>query len=186
MIFQGTPFASILSMARTSETLVASNVHPVLVLVSEIRPEPSAVFTTQKETEIDSLAVQQHAAIRQIPALGLVFFVRKRESGLVLDRIGIGRDQNVDICVRNNKMSRYHAFFSMTPENDWMITDANSKNGSRVGGTRLAAGASCVLPETTSISLGGVQFSFYLPANFITLCQSFLSRDSNPASGGES
>jgi hypothetical protein len=167
-------------MFRTSEALIANNVHPVLVLVSEIPPEPSAGFAAQSATEMESLGVHQHAALRQTPALGLVFFVRKRESGLVLDRIGIGRDPNADICVPNNKMSRYHAFFSMTPQNEWMITDANSKNGSRVGGTRLAAGDSCVLPEATLITLGGVEFSFYLPAKFAALCRSFVLRDSTP------
>jgi hypothetical protein len=178
MILQGTPFASVISAFRASETLITNNVHPVLVLVSEIPPEPSAGFAAQASTEIESLGLYQNMALRQAPALGLVFLVRKQKSGLVRDRIGIGRDPNADIWIPSNKMSRYHAFFSMTPQNDWMITDANSKNGSRIGGTRLAAGESCVLPEATSITLGGVEFNFYLPAKFVAHCRSFLSSDS--------
>jgi hypothetical protein len=174
LIAQATPFASILSMARNSTALVTSNVHPVLVLASEITTEASNSFVTEQATEIGSIAFLQKEALGKIPQHGLVYFVRKRESGFVRERIGIGRDGNADICIPSQKISRYHAFFSVTPENDWTITDANSKNGSRVAGSRLAAGAPCVLRETASITLGGIEFRFYLPEEFIALCRSFL------------
>jgi hypothetical protein len=176
MIRQATPFAAIVSAARASETLLTNHVHPVLVLVSEIASDASS--PTHQVTEVDSLYIQQTQALRKIPAHGLVFVLRKRDSGLVRDRVGIGRDPNADISIPNTKMSRYHAYFSITPRNEWYITDANSKNGSVVGGSRLAAGASYLLPETTTLTLGGIEFNFYLPAPFITLCRRFLEMPS--------
>lgn len=94
MIMQGTPFASIVAMARNSISLITDNVHPVLILVSKIPSGSSDPFTTQV-TEIDSLAIHQNDALRQTPAHGLVYLVRKRQTGVVLDRIGIGRDHNI-------------------------------------------------------------------------------------------
>jgi pSer/pThr/pTyr-binding forkhead associated (FHA) protein len=178
MILQGTPFASILAMMRTSPTLIHTNVYPVLVLVSDMPNElPAKGIVTHQATELDSLAFHQNEALRQTPAHGLVYFVRKRGAGLVRDRIGIGRDHNADICVPSPRMSRYHAFFGTGSGTDWMITDANSKNGSRVNGIRIGAGTSSMLSETTSIALGSIEFGFYLPAHFLALCKSFLMGD---------
>ncbi|HRI70956.1 MAG TPA: FHA domain-containing protein, partial [Polyangium sp.] len=155
-----------------------NNSDPVLVLVSEIPMDaPRGHLGPQQATELDSLAFHQNEALRQAPAHGLVFFVRKRGSGLVRDRIGIGRDHNADICVASPRISRYHAFFSVDARHAWTITDANSKNGSSIAGLRLAAGAARTLANEASIMLGGIEFCFYLPEEFVAHCSHFLHGD---------
>jgi hypothetical protein len=161
-------------MARNSAALIINNTHPVLVLTAEISSESSNPFTTEQITEMGSISLLQNNGLGKIPEQGLVYFVRKRESGFVRERIGIGRDPNADICIPSPKISRYHAFFSVTADNEWTITDANSKNGSRVAGNRLAAGASCVLASSASITLGGIDLTFYLPEEFRALCSPLL------------
>jgi hypothetical protein len=76
-------------------------------------------------------------------------------------------------------MSRYHAFFSKPSGPNWVLTDANSKNGTSIEGNRLAGGASCVLPEATLIAMGGIEFAFYLPEKFAAFCRSFGVADSD-------
>jgi hypothetical protein len=178
MIEQGTPFAAIVATARTSDTFTDLIKEPVLVMVSQVPTEAGLGFATRNASDMDALSMRQTEALRQTPLRGLVFFLRKRESGIFSDKIGLGRTRNVDICIPNSQISKYHAFFSLNGDNVWTITDADSKNGTRVGDQRLVAGVAKGLQSERKIIAGGLEFIFYLPADFLPCCRKATKSDS--------
>jgi hypothetical protein len=180
MLEQGTPFSSLLAMARgTGGALVEEIKVPVLVMVSEVPLQATTDFETRHASDVDGLSLRQTEALRQTPSRGLVYFLRKRESGVFTDKIGVGRTRNVDICIPNSQISKYHAFFSRSGDSGWTITDADSKNGTRVGAERLTVGVAKTLQNDTKIVAGGIEFIFYLPADFIFLCRSSFGSENS-------
>lgn len=175
MLDQGTPFAEIVAMARGSGSTLADQIKsPVLVMISEVPLEAALGYETRHASDVETLSLRQTEALRQTPARGLVYFVRKREAGIFTDKIGLGRTRNVDICIPNSQISKYHAFFSRSGENGWTLTDADSKNGTRVGDERLAVGVPKVLQNDRKIVAGGLEFIFYMPGDFVNLCRNSL------------
>lgn len=175
MFEQGTPFAAIVAAGRGSGSALADAIKvPVLVMVSEVPMDAPLGFETRHASDVEALSIRQAEALRQTPSRGLVYFLRKREAGIFTDKIGLGRTRNVDICVPNSQISKYHAFFSRSSDGGWTITDADSKNGTRVGQERLAVGAPKELQNDKKIFAGGLEFIFYLPGDFVILCRNSL------------
>lgn len=48
----------------------------------------------------------------------------------------VGRAMDMDLCLRHPWISTYHCTFTQD-EDDWMVVDANSRNGLRVNGERV-------------------------------------------------
>lgn len=184
MIEQGTPFATIAAMVRTAGKPVAEIIQePVLVMVTEVPSLPVMGVSTKQVHDMDILSLRQTEALRQAPSHGLVFFLRKREAGIFTDKIGLGRTRNVDLFIPSVQISQYHAFFSLNSSNTWTITDADSRNGTRVEGERLVAGVAKPLHSGNRILAGGIEFIFYLPAEFVALCRNLVEFDTPPPRG---
>jgi hypothetical protein len=100
-----------------------------------------------------------------------VFAVVKRKGGAFQDRIGVGRARNVDIPIPDARISKYHGFFSRTEDGaGWQFTDAGSKNGSSIQGTKLEARKAVLLHNATEIAFGSFRFRFYSEGGFAELC----------------
>lgn len=54
------------------------------------------------------------------------------------DRISIGRALNKDIVLRHASISKFHAYFQLDAPNLCSLSDAGSKNGTLLNGTRIA------------------------------------------------
>lgn len=65
--------------------------------------------------------------------------VRKRTDvdAVFGERISIGRAMNKDIVFRHASISKFHAYFQLTDPDRCTVSDAGSKNGTMVNGTRL-------------------------------------------------
>jgi hypothetical protein len=66
--------------------------------------------------------------------------VAKSGSNPWSDRILVGRASNNDIVLRNDRISKLHAWFQVTPRGGWRVFDARSANGTRVDGVAVPPG----------------------------------------------
>jgi hypothetical protein len=56
------------------------------------------------------------------------------------DRVLVGRASNNDIVLRNDRISKLHAYFQCGARGIWRLYDAKSANGTRVDGVPIPAG----------------------------------------------
>lgn len=66
--------------------------------------------------------------------------LRKRTGGdaLYMDRISVGRARNKDIVLRHQSVSKFHCWFEVDDTGAFYVTDAGSKNSTKVGVNVLA------------------------------------------------
>jgi len=55
-------------------------------------------------------------------------------SGVMPDRITVGRTRNHDIMLRHSSVSKFHAWFEMAPSGALSLADAGSKNHTTING----------------------------------------------------
>jgi hypothetical protein len=56
------------------------------------------------------------------------------------DRVLVGRASNNDIVLRNDRISKLHAYFQLGARGIWRVFDAKSANGTRVDGVPVPPG----------------------------------------------
>ncbi len=94
----------------------------------------------------------------------LLFEVRKRPANASLD-VTLGRMPGNDIVIEDNTVSRTHACFRMEPHTGlWTITDAESHNGTFLGGVLIVPGRPMPLFDRAALRFGDVEVAF-LQAN---------------------
>lgn len=81
---------------------------------------------------------------------------RAREVTGELDRISIGRGFDNDVVIPDQAVSKTHAFFSQNDAGEMFIADAGSRNGTLIGGRKLAAGKMLPVDFGEPILLGGL------------------------------
>jgi hypothetical protein len=69
-----------------------------------------------------------------------VYPLAKSGSNPWSDRILVGRASNNDIVLRNDRISKLHAYFQCGARGVWRLYDAKSANGTRVDGVAVPAG----------------------------------------------
>lgn len=69
-----------------------------------------------------------------------LYAVAKSGSNPWADRVLVGRASNNDIVLRNDRISKLHAYFQMSARGVWRVFDAKSANGTRVDGDLVPAG----------------------------------------------
>lgn len=145
--------------------------HPVLVARENLETETEASFHTAFMSRTQFLAEMQKASGSgpderpQIRA-GEVRLVRKAAGAAFADRVGVGRARNADVWLPNPRVSKYHAYFSGTPEAGYTLTDADSRNGTWVDGEKLAPRTPVPLAEGSEVVFGPHRFTFYTPLGF--------------------
>ncbi len=105
----------------------------------------------------------------------LVYEVRKRGHKLNPFTFGVtvGRVDNNDIPIEDRSVSRFHAFLQESKKG-WVLSDAESKNGTFLEGKRLQKGEKVVLKDGATIRFGEVEVRFYLPDSFTALVKRML------------
>ncbi len=144
---------------------------PVLVARENLETETEASFHTAFMSRTQFLAEMQKAGAApaddrpQIRA-GEVRFIRKAAGAAFADRVGVGRARNADVWLPNPRVSKYHAYFSGTPEAGYTLTDAESRNGTWVDGHKLTARTPVPLADGSEVVFGPHRFTFYTPVGF--------------------
>jgi len=71
-----------------------------------------------------------------------------------LERLSVGRARNKDVVLRNPSVSKFHAWFEVDEIGAFHVTDAGSKNGTRVNGRSLAPRERTQVDSGDSIQFG--------------------------------
>jgi len=96
----------------------------------------------------------------------LIAPVRKRgESNAFSSMVTLGRAANNDLVLSNSNVSKFHAYLRQMGEK-WMLSDANSRNGTELDGKRIPAERPFPLRSGARIRLATlVTLQFLLPAD---------------------
>jgi len=82
--------------------------------------------------------------------------------------ITVGRTPNNDVCVPDESVSRFHAFFQKDEKSDlWTVVDVGSKNGTLAGGKKLEPNRPHYLEARELIVFGSVPLLFLVPETFL-------------------
>lgn len=129
---------------RAGDTELASGLGAAVIhdgTSTPVQPVGSMEFHTVVQTSSEQLiAPRQSAAPEAELARRLVdgghFIVplRKRKGGdaLYMDRISVGRARNKDIVLRHQSVSKFHCWFEVDDAGAFYVTDAGSKNATKV------------------------------------------------------
>ncbi|HEX7668789.1 MAG TPA: FHA domain-containing protein [Polyangiaceae bacterium] len=82
---------------------------------------------------------------------------REQAGGMSSDRISVGRARNKDFSLRQVSVSKFHAWFEIDPEGGFTLTDAGSKNLTRVNGEVLVPREAKRIEEGDRIRFGTVE-----------------------------
>lgn len=72
-------------------------------------------------------------------------------------RISLGRARNKDLSLRSQNISKLHAWFEYDASGKLLVADAGSKNGTKVGGTRLTAREPVPVANGTEVRFGPLE-----------------------------
>jgi hypothetical protein len=152
--------------------------HPALVARENLETETEASFHTafmSRTQFLDELrkTASGPADDRPLIRAGEVRFVQKAKGAAFADRVGVGRARNADVWLPNPRVSKYHAYFTGSPETGYALTDAESRNGTWVDGVKLTAREAVALADASEVVFGPHRFTFYTPAGF---CENIARR----------
>jgi hypothetical protein len=107
------------------------------------------------------------------PQLGtgepVVFPLRKRDATAANPftmGITVGRTENNDVLLEHSSVSRFHAYFQRDGKGQWLLVDAESKNGTWAGPLKLAPNKAEAIADRTLLKFGDLTLQFLLPASF--------------------
>lgn len=126
--------------------------HPWLVRELDDDERP-ALFRTMV-TNVKKMAPPSPAARAKLTAAGAgiaqqlaaepgrfgIYPLAKSGSNPWSDRILVGRASNNDVVIRNDRISKLHAYFQSGARGGWRVYDARSANGTRVDGVLVPPG----------------------------------------------
>ncbi len=129
--------------------------HTRLATAATMRSQPDKQASSRKEPDLPQLL--------KLVGGGCYFSaLRKRldGEGALGDRVSVGRAMNKDIVLRHASISKLHAYFESTGPGAWSVTDAGSKNGTSVEGTRLAPRESRGVANGDQVTFGSIDTLF--------------------------
>ena len=110
-------------------------------------------------------------SVRRGGSQGIVSIEKAANSNAFAMMITMGRAENNDLVIPDARVSKFHAYFRQLGEK-WLLTDANSTNGTRVDGVLVAPERSVELKSGAVIELAGdVRASFLKPSELFAQIQ---------------
>jgi pSer/pThr/pTyr-binding forkhead associated (FHA) protein len=108
-----------------------------------------------------------------------VFQVEKRaESGNAFPLgVTIGRVDSNDLVLADDSVSRFHAFLRFDERDRvWVLTDAESKNGTWVDELKVEPNQSAPLKDGSKLRFGDATLQFFLPPSFVKYLEAHGAR----------
>jgi len=153
---------------------------PVLVRRRDATPQvvmkPGGFYTQAQDTSAIDMALRQTRDQRptsagakatgtaRVPMTDDVIRLEKRDGGAFAERIGIGRAPNVDVQILLSKVSKYHAYVTISDDGVVQLADARSTFGTFVEGQKLEPMTPIALGDGVAIRLATYEFRFHTPA----------------------
>ncbi len=151
---------------------------PTPVLVLEMTPhalqkraggfETSALSTDSIRALWTHLSALQKEG-KRMKNDGLVRFVfplKKREGSAFVNRITVGRTQSSDICLPDERISKLHAYFEQDERGGYTVTDAGSRNRTRVNDIEISPREKMRVISGDRVSFGQYVLAFLDPLEF--------------------
>jgi hypothetical protein len=129
----------------------------LLLTASQLHIPKGPSATVVELGDIDETASSPTASLSL-----LVFAVKKTERS-VGHLVTMGRASNNDVAIRDQSVSRFHAFMKQSDDDRFHIQDAGSTNGTMVNGTSVPArghGPAVDLKTGDNLRLGQVELTF--------------------------
>lgn len=143
------------------EGFEAKHPWPFVVWRSATAGENEWSFKTQTGSALKALTRLIDSDLQLAPeAQGyLTFPITKSASNPWKDRISVGRARNNDVVVLDNSVSKLHAHFSAHGQ-FFSITDAGSRNGTKVNDKTLTGGDPVALRLNDKVVFGSIETLF--------------------------
>lgn len=94
---------------------------------------------------------------------GIIPVAKAADGNAFAMMITMGRAPNNDLVIPDGRVSKFHAYFRQVGDR-WMITDANSTNGTAVNGVQIAPDRSVEVHSGDQLEMAGsLRASFLLP-----------------------
>jgi hypothetical protein len=103
-------------------------------MVSNVKKNPAV--STKKHPHGGGMA----QALGLDPGRYALYPLSKSGSNPWSDRVLVGRASNNDIVLRNDRISKLHAYFQQSARGVWKLFDAKSANGTRLDGDTVPPG----------------------------------------------
>jgi len=138
---------------------------PVLVY------EPPETESAEGDDEDDDYQLRTQSGL-SVPSIGggepMAVVIEKTKDNAFQRRITIGRTANNDIVLDDASVSRFHAWLEFLNE-QWVICDAGSRNGSTVSGKKIAPRAPTTLSNGLPVRIGALQLTYYTAQGFLDM-----------------
>jgi FHA domain len=151
-----------LAATRGRDEFAAAYAHPFLLALSGMDAPPPPQRTLRMEGGAQLMAAlmaERRRLAAASPRGPAVWPVRKVQANFP-SMITVGRARNNDIVVPDALVSKFHAFFRQV-DGEWMLADAGSANGTKVGDVELTPkGAAERVRPGDRVSFGVSAFRF--------------------------
>jgi hypothetical protein len=82
--------------------------------------------------------------------------------------VTVGRSETNDLVLSHTSVSRFHAYFRQEPRtHEWLLVDAESKNGTWLGPLRLKTTRPEPVLDKSRLRFGSVEVDFLMPGSFL-------------------
>jgi pSer/pThr/pTyr-binding forkhead associated (FHA) protein len=115
--------------------------------IKKIEVPPTAT-PGEREAPPAGAARRRAGSVRPLP-------LSKSGSNPWSDRILVGRASNNDVVLRNDRISKLHAWFQVSPRGVWRVYDARSANGTRIDGDLVPPGEEGLEVESGQVVMFG-------------------------------
>jgi hypothetical protein len=98
------------------------------------------------------------------------------------ERVTVGRTRQSDVTIADRRISKLHAYFE-TEHGGYVLTDAESRNGTKVGAEVLAAGQRREVRDGDVVSFADFVFRFISPERLYDEVRAYIVPIAGPTGG---
>ncbi len=156
------------------------------LLLEKPAHNPSVGWTFKTQTvSVSSAKVARFAAeeeLRLSPELSRydVFALAKAAHNPWPERISVGRARNNDVVLSDSSVSKLHAHFRVSRDHTLTLTDAGSRNGTRLNDVAVPAGESMRVQVGDTITFGRTTLTVVDAAGIYQLVSRFVQDQAPP------
>jgi pSer/pThr/pTyr-binding forkhead associated (FHA) protein len=146
----------------TRDRFVSGNANPFLLCLLE-RPSDDKQWSFRTKTitsariSIANLMASEGIVVSNELLKYDVLPVVKASGSPWRNRVSLGRARNNDIVLVDTSISKLHGHIAVAKDGTMTFTDAGSRNGTQVNGTKIASGETATVASGDKLTFGAVE-----------------------------